>query len=108
MNKAEKVVKGITNCTKYDTHNCEGCPYAKGCDETGTIDELLLDALCILEPQVNARKPDELREWRDGYVGDCPSCGRVVRFAQKHCHNCKQLLDWSEIFTKFPMEDDDE
>lgn len=59
----------------------------------------------LLKPQTNAQKPKNLRRWRDEYVGDCPSCNRVVRFAQKHCHNCIQLLDWSEVL-KLPTKDD--
>jgi len=59
----------------------------------------------LLKQQVNKQKPKGIRKWHDGYVGDCPSCSRVVQFAQKHCHNCLQLLDWSEVL-EMGTEDD--
>ena len=59
----------------------------------------------ILFPQTNPKKPTNIRNWHDEYVGDCPSCKRIVRFAQKHCHNCIQLLDWSEVL-ELPTEED--
>lgn len=59
----------------------------------------------ILFPQTNPKKPTNIRKWHDEYVGDCPSCNRIVRFAQKHCHNCIQLLDWSEVL-ELPTEED--
>ena len=61
----------------------------------------------LLRMQTDPKKPTCL--WKhpyDGWVGNCPTCGRVVRFAQKHCHNCVQLLDWAEVLEK-PCEDDD-
>lgn len=44
-----------------------------------------------------AKKPLDIKRWRDEYVGDCPECKRVVRFAQKYCHNCTQRLDWQDV-----------
>ena len=61
----------------------------------------------LLKPQTDPQKPKNIRKWHDEYVGDCPACSRVVRFAQKHCHNCIQLLDWSEVL-KMPTENDDD
>lgn len=60
----------------------------------------------LLRPQTNPLKPKSIRKWHDEYVGDCPSCHRVVRFAQKHCHNCIQLLDWSDVLN-LPTEDEE-
>lgn len=32
-----------------------------------------------------------------GYKGLCPSCGGVVEsYRNECCHNCTQMLDWSE------------
>lgn len=60
----------------------------------------------LLKPQTDPQKPKDIREHSyDGYVGHCPSCGRIVKFAQKHCHNCIQLLDWSEVL-ELPTEED--
>ena len=62
----------------------------------------------LLKPQTDPQKPKDIRKLHyDGYVGNCPSCDRIVRFAQRHCHNCIQLLDWSEVLT-FPTEKDDD
>lgn len=60
----------------------------------------------LLKTQTEPKKPKNIRKWHDGYVGDCPSCSRVVRFAQRHCHNCTRLLDWSDVLL-LPSEDDD-
>lgn len=60
----------------------------------------------LLRMQTDPKKPTRL--WKhphDGWVGECPTCGRIVRFAQKHCHNCVQLLDWTEVLE---MPDDDQ
>lgn len=59
----------------------------------------------ILFPQTNPKKPTNIRKWRDEYVGYCPSCNRIVRFAQKHCYNCIQLLDWTEVL-ELPTDED--
>lgn len=61
----------------------------------------------LLKTQTESKKPKNIRKWHDEYVGDCPSCNRVVRFAQKHCNNCTRLLDWSEVL-EFPTDDDDD
>jgi len=54
----------------------------------------------LMKPLTNAKKPKDLRFIRpDEIGGNCPSCDRTVRFAQKHCHNCTQLLDWTEVVT---------
>ena len=54
----------------------------------------------LMKPLTNAKKPKNLRFiQRDEIGGNCPSCDRTVRFAQKHCHNCTQLLDWTEAVT---------
>ena len=61
----------------------------------------------LIRMQVDPKKP--IRLWKhpyDGWVGECPICGRTVRFAQKHCHNCVQLLDWTEVL-EMPCEDED-
>ena len=61
----------------------------------------------LLKAQTEPKKPKNLRTHSyDGYIGNCPSCDRVVRFAQKHCHNCTQLLDWIEV-KNLPVDDDD-
>ena len=52
-----------------------------------------------------AKAPDNMREMHGGEIwGDCPVCKRVVRFAQRHCHNCTQLLDWQSVLEKYPAE----
>ena len=62
----------------------------------------------LLKTQTEPKKPKNLRYLcRDEIGGDCPSCGRVVRFAQRHCHNCTQLLDWTEAVT-WSVDDDEE
>ena len=62
----------------------------------------------LLKAQTEPKKPKDLRTHSyDGYIGNCPSCDRVVRFAQKHCHNCTQLLDWIEV-KNLPVDDDDD
>lgn len=54
----------------------------------------------LMKPLTNAKKPKNLRFIQpDEIGGNCPSCDRTVRFAQKHCHNCTQLLDWTEAVT---------
>ena len=54
----------------------------------------------LMKPLTNAKKPKNLRFIQtDEIGGNCPSCDRTVRFAQKHCHNCTQLLDWTEVVT---------
>ena len=50
----------------------------------------------LMKPLTNAKKPKNLFIRPDGIGGNCPSCDRTVLFAQKHCHNCTQLLDWTE------------
>ena len=60
----------------------------------------------LLKPMANKARPLNLKEVYEGrYVGECPSCSRLVEFAQKHCHNCCQLLDWTEVL-EMPYEDD--
>lgn len=73
------------------------------CVELAIIDRKLNK---LLRPQTNPLKPESIRKWHDEYMGDCPSCHRVVRFAQKHCHNCIQLLDWSDVLN-LPTEDEE-
>ena len=54
----------------------------------------------LMKPLTNAKKPKNLRFIQpDEIGGNCPSCDRTGRFAQKHCHNCTQLLDWTEVVT---------
>lgn len=54
----------------------------------------------LMKPLTNAKKPKNLRFIQlDEIGGNCPLCDRTVRFAQKHCHNCTQLLDWTEAVT---------
>ena len=54
----------------------------------------------LLKAQTEPQKPKDLRFIHpDEIGGNCPSCDRTVRFAQKHCHNCTQLLDWTEVAT---------
>ena len=54
----------------------------------------------LMIPLTNAKKPKNLRFIQlDEIGGNCPLCDRTVRFAQKHCHNCTQLLDWTEVVT---------
>ena len=62
----------------------------------------------LLKSQTEPKKPKDLRYLhRDEIGGDCPSCGGVVLFAQRHCHNCTQLLDWTEAVT-WSVDDDEE
>ena len=60
----------------------------------------------LLKPMTNKARPLNLKEVYNGrYIGECPSCQRMVEFAQKHCHNCCQLLDWTEVL-EMPCKDD--
>ena len=61
----------------------------------------------LLKPMTNKERPLNLKEVREGqYTGECPSCRKFVSFAQKHCHNCCQLLDWTEVL-EMPCKDED-
>lgn len=71
------------------------------------LDRIEANQKKLLKSQTDPQRPKDLRLWHEGYVGDCPVCGRVVQFAQKHCHNCTQLLDWQEVLD-LPSEEDDE
>lgn len=53
------------------------------------------------------KKPWNIRRLRNEYIGNCPDCQRVVRFAQRYCHNCRLPLDWTEVL-KLPFEDDED
>lgn len=106
MADIEKVIEVLEICTTPHC-TCEGCPRRPTDDETDCSNDLMKDALELLKPLCEAMKPTGLRMWHDGYVGDCPSCGRVVQFAQKYCHNCTRLLDWGEVLA-LPCEDDEE
>lgn len=54
----------------------------------------------LLKAQTEPKKPKNLRFIHpDEIGGNCPSCNRIVRFDQRHCHNCTQLLDWTEAVT---------
>ena len=76
----------------------------------GNCQSAMMDALELLKPLAESKRPENLRERRAGqtrvHLGDCPVCHRVVEFAQKHCHNCVQLLDWTEVL-EMPCEDED-
>ena len=61
----------------------------------------------LKKTQTESKRPEKVRFWHDGYVGDCPDCHRIVRFAQKHCHNCTRLLDWTEVL-EMPHDEDEE
>ena len=106
MANIKKVLSGLSTCTKT-TPGCEPCPYRKLPEEQDCATALMKDALELLKVQYDAMKPIDIRKWHDDYVGDCPSCGRVVRFAQRYCHNCTRLLDWVEVM-EFPTEEDDD
>ena len=61
----------------------------------------------LKKTQTEAKRPKKVRLWHNIYVGDCPDCHRIVRFAQKHCHNCTRLLDWTEVL-EMPHDEDEE
>ena len=109
MADIEKVIKGLTECIA--DLDCDDCPYEDDCFDPDVDrqygEQMMRDALELLKVQYDAMKPIDIRKWHDGYVGDCPSCGRVVRFAQRYCHNCTRLLDWAEVM-EFPTEEDDD
>ena len=102
-----EVIDALERCHSYGRCDDDGCPYYP---TIGCLELLRKDALELLRPLVEAKKPENLRERRAGrtrvHLGDCPVCHRVVEFAQKHCHNCVQLLDWTEVL-EMPCEDED-
>ena len=53
------------------------------------------------------KKPFNIRRWHNEYIGNCPDCQRIVRFAQRYCHNCRLPLDWIEVLN-LPFEDDED
>ena len=97
MTDVENVIRGL------EQFKSDFKPFCGGSADWKRVD----DALELLKQLCEAMKPTGLRMWHDGYVGDCPSCGRVVQFAQKYCHNCTRLLDWGEVLA-LPCEDDEE
>ena len=104
MPNVEKVVRGLECCTNIAI-KCDDkdCPYWYNDDCVSDLDK---DALELLRMQVEAKTPTEIRLMHDEYIGHCPSCGRVVHFAQRYCHNCTRLLNWSEVL-ELPFEEDD-
>ena len=44
---------------------------------------------------------------KSGIYAKCPTCKRIVCFAQRYCHNCTQPLEWpvDDIFANSPDED---
>ena len=103
MADIENVINGINTHLVANDEGCEDCPYVYNppCESN-----LLRDVLELLKPLAESKRPDNLREGRYWRIGDCPVCHRVVEFAQKHCHNCTQLLDWTEVL-EMPCEDED-
>lgn len=75
------------------------------------IDDAIIDLKNAIKElkktQTESKRPEKVRLWRNEYVGDCPDCHRIVRFAQKHCHNCTRLLDWTEVL-EMPHDEDEE
>jgi len=112
MADLDKVLKGLECCANS---YCAGsdCPYfaEKDCDILKMDALELLKAqqteIAFLKPHYEPRKPNGIHIWHHGYIGHCPSCDRVVDFAERFCHNCTQLLDWSEVL-EMPSENDDD
>ena len=101
------VCKALECCSSNKIMICFSCPYHS--HEDDCADELKRDALTLLKMQCEARKPENLKTHPyDGFIGNCPSCGRIVRFAQKYCHNCTQLLNWVEVLELLCEEDNED
>lgn len=104
MADIEKVIQGLEFTKEMITFN----PLTGKDIEPGNLNEsdkttydACVGAIALLKPFAESKRPDNLRERHAGrirvYIGDCPVCHRVVEFAQKHCHDCCQLLDWTEV-----------
>ena len=60
----------------------------------------------LLKTSTDAQKVKDLKIHNNGtWHGHCPSCGRYVEFAQKHCCYCTQLLDWTEVIKRADEEE---
>ena len=56
--------------------------------------------------QTKAKEPKDIRWIRKNDLGGtCPNCGRIILFAQRYCHNCTQLLDWTKAVEMFADEE---
>ena len=78
--KVEKVCKGLECCA--DPGNCDPCPYARGLEEVGCIQDMGKDALSVireLKAEIDRLKQeklvnvDKLRE-KLGFAESCDKC----------------------------------
>ena len=101
MADLDKVIKGLEHCKRESEHiddnPCNGCPYY----ELKECQQMMADALelmksqqqeiAYLKPHYEPRKPTGIHIWHHGYIGHCPSCDRVVDFAERFCHTFMRL-----------------
>lgn len=102
-------IKQAIHCLKNDCDEevCEECDFYHDCTHETRADVARL-AVNALEKQITQKiifNSEDDREYED-YI--CPNCKdilqqrrkgatRITIYKYKFCHNCGQMLDWSEI-----------
>ena len=97
MADIDKVVKGL-ECCWASFPKCKGCPvcpYEKICYHDKACNELLRDALELLEER-EAVEPTLIREGRNKNYNDyvCPRCDNEVVYEQNYCSECGVQFLW--------------
>lgn len=80
---------------------CADCPNRKAC-ETHFASIIIYNVADLFDCEIEQKpkKPKIEKDDKDMFgimCGNCPTCDNAVySTANKYCHNCGQVLDWSD------------